>query len=74
MLEPGTLTATRNCKDMIYLDGKACPGCEAWRTKKRPTFIVDLFFVGVKRLELSTLWSQTRCASQLRHTPRAVQS
>ena len=27
------------------------------------------FLVGVKRLELPTLWSQTRCATKLRYTP-----
>lgn len=31
--------------------------------------IVNLLYVGVLRLERRTTWSQTRCASQLRHTP-----
>jgi hypothetical protein len=26
--------------------------------------------VGVERFELPTLWSQTRCATRLRYTPR----
>ena len=38
-------------------------------TTKKETLKNVSFFVGVLWLEHRTLWSQTRCASQLRHTP-----
>ena len=34
--------------------------------------IISLFFVGVKRLELSTPCTPCKCASQLRHTPMLI--
>ncbi len=42
-----------------------------WPTQKPCTEMVQgfVFLVGVKGLEPSTLWSQTRCSSQLSYTP-----
>ena len=42
------------------------------RYKKSPQNISVGFFVGVLRLERRTLCSQSRCASQLRHTPKCL--
>ena len=42
------------------------------KTKKRPNLTIKpLFFVGILRLERRTPCSQSRCASQLRHIPKA---
>ena len=48
------------------------PRTEAYETSEMPFLYPAITVVGVQGFEPWTLWSQTRCATRLRHTPNIL--
>jgi hypothetical protein len=43
-----------------------------FKTQKPKTFVLGLLFVGAAGFEPAAPWSQTRCATGLRHAPNNI--